>query len=275
MQWIRQIASRLTQSRLARERAKPRATRRPPVTLEAMEPRVLLSAEVINLGLGDDTLSLTQTGINEVSYSWGGGSGTLTGFTSLTINGLGGSDVINLDFNGANFGASLSILGGDGNDLLLLTGSLLLTGNDLTADAENIQSDATIAGAGSVELTAIGETSAAVAVMKSITASGDVVLSASVERAATLGDYVSLTGPNASSGVSVQGDSTVIQGASVAVSAYTKIDIDASINSGGLIGLLPIAQSNTTTASVTGGATLRATGPGAAGQVGVSATDES
>jgi hypothetical protein len=96
---------------------------RPSFSLEALEPRLLLSADsVVNLSAAADTVSIVQTGlaadggailnltVNAVMTAYGDAT---TGVSSLTLNALGGNDSITL---GNGITAKLVIDGGTGSD---------------------------------------------------------------------------------------------------------------------------------------------------------------
>src|SRR3990167_5940804 len=96
---------------------------RPSFSLEALEPRLLLSADsVVNLSAAADTVSIVQTGlsadggailnltVNAVMTAYGDAT---TGVSSLTLNALGGNDSITL---GSGITAKLVIDGGTGSD---------------------------------------------------------------------------------------------------------------------------------------------------------------
>jgi len=127
-------------------------------------------------------------------------------------------------------------------------------------EADVITSAATITNAGSVALEAVSDRGAMLTVSQSITATGAVELSAQSGTAIALsafGPYTSTSTAN----VSVQGAGTVVSGATVAITALNAVAITATVNSASM-GSTTINQTNTTTASVSGGARVTTTGAG-------------
>ncbi len=187
----RALSGAAQESRPREAPLKPRVVQRPRAyELETIDPRLLLSGSLaIDLSAGDDQLVLNQTA---TGVSWSVNGGSFTDFASpgsIVINGLGGDDSLSLTFDSAAFGmltADLSIFGGAGSDSLLLSGSLNLGAQALSAEAEDIQSLGTVGGAGSVSLTAVGDDDASVLVAGSIQASGAVVLSAQAGKSVAL-----------------------------------------------------------------------------------------
>ena len=229
---IRQLGARLAQSFFARQKNVDRSQRRRQMTLEALEPRLLLSGTAaIDLTAANDMLVLNQTS-GGIEWSVNGGSAaTWAAPDGIVIQGFGGDDSITLNFDFAAFGAlvsDISILGGEGNDSVLLTGNLALGSKSLSADAESIDSQAAIIGAGSVSLTAVSEDDAELVVSRSIAASGAVVLSAQAGKDVSLDSFASYAGASSAT-VDVTGVGTVISGASVAITADNAVEIVATL----------------------------------------------
>ena len=259
---IRQLGARLAQSFFARQKNVDRSQRRRQMTLEALEPRLLLSGTAaIDLTAANDMLVLNQTS-GGIEWSVNGGSAaTWAAPDGIVIQGFGGDDSITLNFDFAAFGAlvsDISILGGEGNDSVLLTGNLALGSKSLSADAESIDSQAAIIGAGSVSLTAVSEDDAELVVSRSIAASGAVVLSAQAGKDVSLDSFASYAGASSAT-VDVTGVGTVISGASVAITADNAVEIVATATANALAEL-SITQNNTTSARLSGGASVSTPG---------------
>jgi hypothetical protein len=231
--------------------------------LEAIDPRLLLSGSVmqpagtlsVQLDDGAGALLLVQQAANTVNVSIGGTNfGSFTGFSQVVITGSAQDDFITLQFDGSAWGAGLSILGGGGDDSLSFSGALLLGGNVLSAEAEDIQAQGTIGGAGSVSLTAVGDDDASVLVSGSIQATGAIVLSAQAGQAVALSDFTPYASTSLAT-VDVVGADTVLTGASVAVTALNTVQITAALTSA-LPAALSVTQTNTTRAALAGGASV-------------------
>ncbi|MFN9610712.1 MAG: DUF4347 domain-containing protein, partial [bacterium] len=232
---------------------------------------LLAATTTINASEADDVIELKQTGINAFDVTINSVLQSYSNVFDLTVDGLGGQDTIKLEFSGYTFGGGLTIRGGGGDDSLLLKGNLNMGSYALWAEAEAITSEATITasrvellahdeGAGSLVAGSNNNQTASISVSGSITATGAVVLSARVAQTivAPSQSLNSFSGSSTAS-VAVSGNGMAIQGASVEIRAETDVqqELEASTDA---TGSMSLARSHITSANVSDGASVTATG---------------
>jgi hypothetical protein len=233
--------------------------RKPPkrldFSMEAMEPRLLLSATVIDLNDANNTFVFDQTGANAWNITIDGTETSYTGAVgdSIVINGLGGNDVFTLNFDDGlgGFGLDISLDGGAGNDSLMFNGLLDLNGMSFSAAAEliTISAGAAISDANNVTLLAVASDTAnvtsevdvldrvaSVEILGDILASGNVTLSATASSNIALdgGSIVSVLEADATRSASVVVDGATINAAALTISALTSGTV-STVATGSLI----------------------------------------
>jgi hypothetical protein len=270
---------------------RPASTRsqrvRPPfrrkVLFEMLEQRILLSGDPVSGGVVGGTLNANFSELNDnvvitatgatagggynvnIRYSSGAGAQetyNYAGVTAIVVNAAGGDDSISLVSDTPDFAMNVTIVGGEGNDSILIDDTLSMAGRSFSASAETISvlSGGAITGASSVSLMAAGSQSAVLSVLGDISATGAVLLSAEAGATTNLSAFASHSGSSTAT-VDVAGVGTVVSGSTVAITARNAVNITANV-SAALAGGVTVTQTNITRASVAGGASVLTTGAG-------------